>query len=196
MRMKPGRWWWLLVAAAGAAQCDDPEGEGSSPEPREQAPAQGTEASEDRGSESIEPPEAAEDPWAEQSDAELEQEIEAALKRAGRQDKRVLLEFIAPWCTDCREVVRLGAEEPAARVIESEYERVFVNVGRFDRHEALREKHEVDRITTLVVLSPEGERLARTTLEPISKDQDLTPAKLAAWLRNPSDGSSAGSTTP
>ena len=126
-----------------------------------------------------------EDPFAERSDAEVSAAIAAAKDRARSEGKRVLLEFVAPWCTDCREVTRLSRLEPAASVLREKYVVVPVNVGRFDRNKALLREHGVKEIAALVVLDAEGKTIAKTTLEPITKKQGLTPEELAVWLRSP-----------
>lgn len=127
------------------------------------------------------------DPWAPRDEAALEHAIRAARDAAAASDRRVLLDFVADWCTDCREVIRVSHLEPARSVIEEKYVLVYVDVGRFDRHRALLREHHVDRIATLVVLDPEtGRRVARTTLEPITTGAGLTPDELASWLRAPS----------
>lgn len=125
--------------------------------------------------------------WVPRTDAQLRAEIDAALERARRSDKQVLLEFGAAWCHDCNEVARLGELSPAREVIAERYERLFVDVGRFDRHRDLIERYGIDRIATLVILSPGGDRVAQTTLEPISNRTGLDAAGLASWLRNPGD---------
>jgi len=129
------------------------------------------------------------DPWTPVSEQALTAQIAAAREQAGSSGRRVLLDFVADWCEDCREVVRLSHLEPARTVIEEQYVVVYVEVGRFDRHRALIAEHRVDRIATLVVLDAEsGERVARRTLEPIHGEQrGLTSEALAAWLRAPSD---------
>lgn len=127
------------------------------------------------------------DPWREVTDAELDAEIAAAMERAAASDRRVLLDFVAPWCDDCREVVRVSRLEPARSVITERYEYVPVNVGHWDRARSWRERFAIRRIATLVVLEPDGTRVAQTTLEPISKRRELTPEMLAAWLREPRD---------
>lgn len=121
----------------------------------------------------------------ERSDAEVREAITAAREQARREGKHVLLEFVAPWCTDCREVARVTRLEPAASVLREKYVVVPVNVGRFDRHKALTAEHEVKIIAALVVLDADGNRIAKTTLEPITRRDALTPEELAAWLRAP-----------
>ena len=122
------------------------------------------------------------------TEAELDARIEEARAQARASDRLVLLDFVADWCEDCREVVRLSKRHPARSVIEERYVVVYVEVGRFDRHRAWIERFGIDRIATLVILDPEsGERVAQTTLEPITGGQrGLTSAQLAQWYRDPS----------
>lgn len=128
------------------------------------------------------------DPWLPRTEAELDARIEEARSQARASDRLVLLDFVADWCEDCREVVRLSKRHPARSVIEERYVVVYVEVGRFDRHRAWIERFGIDRIATLVILDPEsGERVAQTTLEPITGGQrGLTSAQLAQWYRDPS----------
>lgn len=121
----------------------------------------------------------------ERSEAEVEQALAAAKEQARREGKHVLLEFVAPWCADCREVSKVSQKEPAASVLRDKYVVVPINVGRFDRHKALLKEHDVKIIAALVVLDADGKRIAKTTLEPISKKEALTPDELAAWLQAP-----------
>lgn len=127
------------------------------------------------------------DPWTPKSEAALNAQIDEARREAAASGRRVLLDFLADWCTDCREVVRLSHLEPARAVIEERYVVVYVEVGRFDRHRAWIDRFGIDRIATLVVLDPEsGERVAMTTLEPLTGAQrGLTSEDLAVWLRDP-----------
>ncbi len=128
------------------------------------------------------------DPFVPVSDEALAAQIGEARREASASGRRVLLEFVADWCEDCREVVRLSHLEPARSVLEARYIVVYVEVGRFDRHRALLREHRIDRIAALVVLDPDtGARVAKRTLEPIQgEDRGLTSEALAAWLRSPS----------
>ncbi len=123
------------------------------------------------------------------SSAQLHAQIDRAVARAADRSTRVLLEFGANWCPDCREVHRIAQLGAAAEVLARDYEVVQIDVGHFDVHEALRQRYDVRAIATLVVLDGQGERVAQTTLEPLSREQPLSPDALAAWLRNPQDGS-------
>ncbi|MFO0590094.1 MAG: thioredoxin family protein [Polyangiaceae bacterium] len=127
-----------------------------------------------------------EDAFRDRSDAEVSADLAAAKEKARNEGKRVLLEFVAPWCQDCREVARLAAEEPAASALRELYVVVPVNVGRFDRNKALLREHGIKLIAALVVLDADGKTIAKTTLEPITgKKKGLTSEDLAAWLRSP-----------
>jgi len=122
------------------------------------------------------------------SDAELTAALEAAKASARANDRRVLLDFGADWCPDCREVLRLSHEPAVAGLLAEKYETIVIDVGRFDRHTELLERYGIDRIATLVVLDASGERVAQTTLEPITgAAEGLTGEVLAGWLRNPTD---------
>lgn len=125
--------------------------------------------------------------WAERTDAQLAAKIERAMQCGRRRGTKVLLEFTAPWCTDCREMARVEAQEPAASVLAERYERVRVNVRQWDAHRALMEQHNVRAIAAYVVLDPRtGARLAQTTREPITGASGaITSAQWAAWLRDP-----------
>ena len=127
------------------------------------------------------------EPFAEKDDATLRTEIQAALADARSRGSHVLLVFVASWCRDCHEVLDALNRAPAKNVLASRYETVFVDVGRFDRHNALLEKYRVESIATLVVLDGEARRVATSTFEPISKRKPLTADALAAWLRDPQD---------
>ena len=106
--------------------------------------------------------------WAERSDSELSANIERAMQCGRSRQTRVLLEFTAPWCADCREMARIEAEEPASSVIASRFERVRVNVKRWDAHRALIERFGIHAIAAYVVLDPRtGAVLAQTTREPM-----------------------------
>ncbi|MBO6933792.1 MAG: thioredoxin family protein [Deltaproteobacteria bacterium] len=122
------------------------------------------------------------------TDAELTAALDAAKASAAANDRRILLDFGADWCPDCREVLRLSHEPAMAALLAEKYETIVIDVGRFDQHTELLERYGIERIATLVVLDANGEKVAQTTLEPITGDAEgLTGEMLAGWLRNPTE---------
>ncbi len=122
------------------------------------------------------------------TDAELTAALDAAKASAAANDRRILLDFGADWCPDCREVLRLSHEPAMAELLAEKYETIVIDVGRFDQHTELLERYGIERIATLVVLDANGDRVAQTTLEPITgAAEGLTGEMLAGWLRNPTD---------
>jgi thiol:disulfide interchange protein len=124
--------------------------------------------------------------WDETSEREVLAAISAAKACAATHDRRVLLEFVAPWCEDCQEMAKLDETDVVAATLKERFERVRVNVGKWDRHEGLRNDYEVHALATYVVLDPKTSRvLAKTTLEPITKanpGKKLTAPDWAHWL--------------
>ncbi len=111
--------------------------------------------------------------------------IDRAMQCGRTRGTRVLLEFTAPWCADCREMMRIEGQEPAQSVLAERFERVRVNVKQWDAHRALTERFGIRAIAAYVVLDPRtGSVVAQTTREPITgRDETLTSEQWAAWLR-------------
>jgi hypothetical protein len=123
--------------------------------------------------------------WDETTEAEVLDAISAAKACAAQHGRRLLLEFVAPWCDDCREMAKLDESELVATTLRARFERVRVNVGKWDRHEALRNNYDVHALATYIVIEPRtGRVLAKTTLEPITKPgRKLSAADWARWLQ-------------
>jgi thiol-disulfide isomerase/thioredoxin len=123
--------------------------------------------------------------WDETTESEVLDAIGVAKTCAAEHGRRLLLEFVAPWCDDCQEMARLDEAPVVASVLAQRFERVRVNVGKWDRHEALRDNFGVRALATYIVIDPKTSKLlAKTTLEPITKPgQKLTAEQWARWLK-------------
>ena len=123
--------------------------------------------------------------WDETSEAEVLDAISSAKSCAAQHGRRLLLEFVAPWCEDCREMAKLEETPVVTAALKSRFERVRINVGKWDRHEALRNNFDVHALATYIVIDPKtSKQLAKTTLEPITKKgQKLSAEQWARWLR-------------
>jgi thiol:disulfide interchange protein len=92
--------------------------------------------------------------------AQAETDITAALAKATREKKRVLLDFGGNWCGDCQ-VLEIYFHDPANRnLLESNYVLVPVNIGRYDENLAIAARYGVpvsDGVPALAVLDPNGQ---------------------------------------
>ena len=107
-----------------------------------------------------------------------------------RSNARVLVEFSAAWCSDCRKLDGMK-QAPALAAELADWSHVTINVGRFDRHRDLLDALAIRSIAHWSIFEPEDcdapitrwPRLARRTLEVSSgRERDLGPADLARWL--------------
>jgi hypothetical protein len=123
--------------------------------------------------------------WDETSEGEVLDAIQSAKACAAEHGRRLLLEFVAPWCEDCQEMAKLDETDVVAATLRRRFERVRINVGKWDRHEALRNTFGVRALATYIVIDPKrSKELAKTTLEPITKKgQKLSVQQWAAWLQ-------------
>lgn len=123
--------------------------------------------------------------WDETTESEVLDAISSAKACAAEHGRRLLLEFVAPWCEDCQEMAKLDETDVVASTLRQRFERVRINVGKWDRHEGLRNTFGVHALATYIVIDPKtSKELAKTTLEPITKKgQKLSAEQWAAWLR-------------
>jgi thiol-disulfide isomerase/thioredoxin len=122
--------------------------------------------------------------WDETLEAQVLEAISVAKACAAEHQRRLLLEFVAPWCEDCQEMAKLDETAVVSSVLQQRFERVRINVGKWDRHEALRKNFDIHALATYIVIDPKTSQvLAKTTLEPITKKgQKLSPEDWAKWL--------------
>jgi thiol-disulfide isomerase/thioredoxin len=130
------------------------------------------------------------DHWVQRTDTELETAVRGACEASKADGKPVLLGFSAPWCQDCVLLHKMESD-PAVSAELSNWHRVVADVGRFDRHTALREAFKVDRIAWWVALKPTdcaapipSWPVARSgSFEPSSDAKISTPAGVVGWLK-------------
>ena len=125
-----------------------------------------------------------------QSGAEVRADLHLACSEAVASGVPVLVEFSAPWCSDCQQLHRMRQQEALAAELEY-WPAVDINVGHFDRHEDLLGAFGVRSIAHWVVLEPTDcdapveawARVAERKLEPASgADRSVSAEDLAGWL--------------
>lgn len=122
--------------------------------------------------------------WDETTESQVLEAVSVAKSCAAEHGRRLMLEFVAPWCGDCREMAKVEATPLVDEIMRARFERVRINIGKWDRHEGLRKTHEVRALATYVVIDPRTSKvLAKTTLEPVTgKRGKVSPEQWAAWL--------------
>jgi thiol:disulfide interchange protein len=93
------------------------------------------------------------------------EQIAGALESARQENRRVLIEWGANWCSWCRLLHGLcKSDEKIRHELLYEYDVVRVDVGRFDKHLELMRKYGVDLKKTgipfLTILDADGKVLA------------------------------------
>ena len=107
--------------------------------------------------------------------ADAKKDVAAALERAKRENKRVLIQWGANWCGWCKWLAgTMKKDGQLARTILYEYEVVHVDVGRFDKHMDLAKELGADfkAIPFLTVLDADGKALVQQNTEPFEAKVD------------------------
>jgi Thioredoxin-like len=118
-------------------------------------------------------------------DGDARAEIRAAVRRAGKEHKRVLLVFGADWCYDCHVLDKAFRRRDIAPVLRAHYEVVHVDVGRFDKNLDLMEKYGVPikrGVPAVAVLDGNGRLLYSQKNGEWEQARALGPEDLLALL--------------
>ncbi len=107
--------------------------------------------------------------------ADAAADIRAALARAKKDNKRVLVQWGANWCGWCVVLADGMKSDPKiAREMLYEYELVKVDVGRFDKHLDVAKTYGANfkAIPYLTVLDADGKPLVQQNTEPLELQQE------------------------
>jgi thioredoxin 1 len=117
--------------------------------------------------------------------AQAKQDIAAALAQAGKEKKRVLLDFGGNWCGDCQ-VLQIYFHTPANRaLLERNYVVVPVNVGRYDENLDLAAKYGIPLargVPALAVLDASGQLVYSQHNAEFESMGKVDPASVTAFL--------------
>jgi thiol:disulfide interchange protein len=119
--------------------------------------------------------------------AQIDKAIDAALARAKRDDKRVILDMGGNWCVWCRSLAAVMELPEAKPFMSRNFEVVNVNVssakGMTDRNNQVLKRFgipKVDGFPWLVVLDADG-KVLHSSYE-VTDDKHETPQAMINWL--------------
>jgi thiol:disulfide interchange protein len=96
------------------------------------------------------------------AEADPKAEIASALKQAGVEHKRVILDFGGDWCGDCQVLDIYFHQAPNLELLDKNFLLVHVDIGRFDKNLDITEKYNVPLkkgVPALAVLDADGKLL-------------------------------------
>ena len=117
--------------------------------------------------------------------ADGKQQLAAALVKAKKEHKRVLVQFGANWCGWCVKLHdTLARDRALMRQVSEEFEYVSIDVGQFDKHVDIATGFgtKLESIPTLTVLDEDGKVLVNTKTEPFEENGGHSVAKLKEFL--------------
>lgn len=96
------------------------------------------------------------------ADSDAKADIAAALKQAGRENKRVILDFGGDWCGDCQVLDIYFHQSPNLELLENNFVLVHIDIGHRDKNLDVAEKYGVPLgpgVPALAVLDASGKVL-------------------------------------
>ncbi len=114
-------------------------------------------------------------------------EIRAALVRAAKEHKRVILDFGGNWCGDCHALDRYFHEEPNASLLKANFILVDVNIGKVDQNLDVAKTYEVPLgkgVPALAVLDENGKTLFSQKQGEFESMRSLQSSALTEFLNH------------
>lgn len=110
-------------------------------------------------------------------------DIQAALSKARREHKRVILDFGGDWCPDCQVLNIYFHQSPNKELVDKYFVLVDVNIGRMDQNLDVAQKYGVPMkgVPALSVIEPSGKVVYAQTKE-FSDMRNLQSSDLTTFL--------------
>lgn len=120
------------------------------------------------------------------SAADADADVDAAVARAHRSHKRVLIDLGGNWCADCRILAGLMERPEMRAFLSAHYEIVSVDVGRFNRNLQIPARYGItsrlEGVPAILVVTPDGRLVNGGHISAIQDARHFTPQALADWL--------------
>jgi thiol:disulfide interchange protein len=115
------------------------------------------------------------------------QAVDAALARAKKDGKRVMIDLGGNWCADCRILAGLMERPELHAFLDAHFEMVSVDIGRFNKNLDIPARwgiaERLNGVPAILVVSPDGKLVNdRNNVSAIQDARHMTPQALADWL--------------
>jgi thiol:disulfide interchange protein len=123
--------------------------------------------------------------------ANADAQVAAAFARARKSHKRVLIDLGGNWCGDCIVLANFLQLPEMQRFMTAHYEKVFVDVGRFDRNLKIPArfgfKARLEGVPMILVATPDGRLVNGNDVFATDDARHMTPQALASYLAKYAD---------
>lgn len=123
-------------------------------------------------------------PYNEKANADAQ--VDAAIARAKKTGKRVMIDLGGNWCADCRIMAGLMELPEMERFLSAHYEIVSVDVGRFNRNLQIPARYGITQrlegVPAFLVVTTDGKLVNAGRVSAIQDARHMTPQALADWL--------------
>jgi thiol:disulfide interchange protein len=120
--------------------------------------------------------------------ANADAQVAAAFARAQKSHKRVLIDLGGNWCVDCIVLANFVRLPEMRRFMETHYEEVLVDVGRFNRNLQIPARFGITErlkgVPALLIATPDGNG---DNIFATADARSMTPQALGAYLAKYAD---------
>jgi thiol:disulfide interchange protein len=113
-------------------------------------------------------------------------DVDAAIARAKKSGKRVMIDLGGNWCADCRILAGLMELPEMESFLRAHYEIVSVDVGRFNRNLQIPARYGITQrlegVPAILVVTTDGKLVNPGRVSAIQDARHMTPQALADWL--------------
>jgi thiol:disulfide interchange protein len=118
--------------------------------------------------------------------ANADAQVDAAIARAKKDGKRVMIDLGGNWCADCRILAGLMELPEMHAFLAAHYEMVSINVGRFDTNLQIPARYGITQrlegVPAILVVTTDGKLVNPGRVSAIQDARHMTPQALADWL--------------
>jgi hypothetical protein len=123
-------------------------------------------------------------PYNESADATTA--VDAAMARAKQSGKRVMIVLGGNWCADCIVLANVAALPDVKPFLDSYFERVSVDLGRFDRNLHIPARFGITErlrgVPTVLIATADGKLVNPGDPFTLANSTQMTPQSIVDWL--------------